>query len=150
MSSFSKTILIKTSLLINNYFVSSSFLLYLVHILIQIWFFVFSWDILNSTFVPVRVNSSRRHRLPTWCIVCKRSDLSVKGKKWLNLILIRLSFIAKCATIYILLLLCNIYIAHYITITLSASHYKTIKIIQDTNWYEVKVKSPCYATKHRI
>jgi hypothetical protein len=32
-----------------------------------------------------------------------------------------------------LLLLYNIYIAHYITITLSASHYKTIKIIQDTN-----------------
>ena len=38
-------------------------------------------------------------------------------------------------------LLYNIYIAHYITITLSASHYKTIKIIQDTNWYEVKVKT---------
>ena len=33
----------------------------------------------------------------------------------------------------LLLLLYNIYIAHYITITLSASHYKTIKIIQDTN-----------------
>ena len=31
------------------------------------------------------------------------------------------------------LLLYNIYIAHYITITRSASHYKTIKIIQDTN-----------------
>ena len=29
----------------------------------------------------------------------------------------------------LLLLLYNIYIAHYITITLSASHYKTIKII---------------------
>ena len=41
----------------------------------------------------------------------------------------------------LLLLLYNIYIAHYITITLSASHYKTIKIIQDTNWYEVKVKT---------
>ena len=40
----------------------------------------------------------------------------------------------------LLLLLYNIYIAHYITITLSASHYKTIKIIQDINWYEVKVK----------
>ena len=33
----------------------------------------------------------------------------------------------------LLLLLYNIYIAHYITITLSASHYKTIKIIQDIN-----------------
>ena len=33
----------------------------------------------------------------------------------------------------LLLFLYNIYIAHYITITLSASHYKTIKIIQDTN-----------------
>ena len=33
----------------------------------------------------------------------------------------------------LLLSLYNIYIAHYITITLSASHYKTIKIIQDTN-----------------
>ena len=40
----------------------------------------------------------------------------------------------------LLLLLYNIYIAHYIAITISASHYKTIKIIQDTNWYEVKVK----------
>ena len=33
----------------------------------------------------------------------------------------------------LLLSLYNIYIAHYITIILSASHYKTIKIIQDTN-----------------
>ena len=41
----------------------------------------------------------------------------------------------------LLLLLYNIYIVHYITITLSASHYKAIKIIQDTNWYEVKVKT---------
>ena len=41
----------------------------------------------------------------------------------------------------LLLLLYNIYIVHYITISLSASHYKTIKIIQDTNWYEVKVKT---------
>ena len=41
----------------------------------------------------------------------------------------------------LLLLLYNIYIAHYITITLSASHYKTIKIIQDTNWYEVKIQT---------
>ena len=40
----------------------------------------------------------------------------------------------------LLLLLYNIYIPHYITITLSASHYKAIKIIQDTNWYEVKFK----------
>ena len=86
----------KTSLLINNYFVSSSFLLYLVHILIQIWFFVFSWDILNSTFVPVRVDSSHRHRLPTWFIVCKRSHISVKGKKWMNLILIRLEWVSDC------------------------------------------------------
>jgi hypothetical protein len=35
--------------------------------------------------------------------------------------------------ILLLLLLYNIYIAHYIAITISASHYKTIKIIQDTN-----------------
>ena len=32
-------------------------------------------------------------------------------------------------SLLLLLLLYNIYIAHYITITLSASHYKTIKII---------------------
>jgi hypothetical protein len=44
----------------------------------------------------------------------------------------------------VLLLLYNIYIAHYVAITLSASHYKTITIIQDTNWYEVKVKTKQY------
>jgi hypothetical protein len=44
----------------------------------------------------------------------------------------------------LLLLLYNIYIAHYEAITLSASHYKTITIIQDTNWYEVKVKTKQY------
>ena len=53
----------------------------------------------------------------------------------------------------LLLLLYNIYIVHYITITLSASHYKTIKIIQDANWYEVKVKTKrkiyIYISRHR-
>ena len=49
--------------------------------------------------------------------------------------------------ILLLLLLYNIYIAHYIAITISASHYKTIKIIQDTNWYEVKVKNKIYIYK---
>ena len=49
--------------------------------------------------------------------------------------------IFKILLLLLLLLLYNIYIAHYITITLSTSHYKTIKIIQETNWYEVKVKT---------
>jgi hypothetical protein len=138
----------KTSLLINNYFVSSSFLLYLVHILIQIWFFVFSWDIFKF---HICTRTGRFISPPpfTYVIYCLQTQPRIsKGKKvnesdfnqigmseWLL-------FNAKWATIYILLY--NIYIAHYITITLSASHYKTIKIIQDTNWYEVKVKS--YAT----
>jgi hypothetical protein len=36
---------------------------------------------------------------------------------------------ATVLKLLLLLLLYNIYIAHYITITLSTSHYKTIKII---------------------
>ena len=54
-------------------------------------------------------------------------QISFENNAFLSDIYVLENVVCLCFKILLLLLLYNIYIAHYITITLSASHYKTIK-----------------------